>query len=737
MTDMCGTLRTLLVAILFQLIATGTPVKASGPQHSAEPRAASATIVALHPVNRCVPLEALGAGVDGHERGECMRMLSDKNVAAMLSSGLGALTYRLRTELAGEVWHWNPRGTWSDAVHQCGYWTSDDATAGPITVSYGYRLPRRGNTIDQANDNNYSRIDDGDKESFWKSNPYLDSTFTGEPEEAHPQWVIIDLGRKRPIDTVRIDWGAPFARQYRVEHWEGSDPMHLHIDCRDNWQLFPRGTINSGSGGSESLRLSDRPISTRFVRIVMNRSSRSTPRPSDDVRDRVGFAIREISAGRTDEEGRFHDEMRHAPDRNEQTIICVSSTDPWHRAADLDERIEQPGLDFVLNSKLTNHLPVLVPTGVLYDTPGNAVAEIRYLLRRGYPLEGVELGEEPDGQWVSPEDYAALYAELASRLGALSPRPKLGGPSLQSFQSHLLTWSDASGNRSWMNRFLASIRARHCPFEFFSFEYYPFDDVCSEPAEQQLSEVPGRLAEMMNNLRADGVPVGIPWFMTEYGYSVFAGRREVDMEGALFNADAVGSFLTLGGRKAYLYGYEPNYLLDELKCSSWGNLMMLQLGAGHSEQLNRLAAYHGARLVTGEWMQAAGGPDEIYPVRVEEKNGPSAPASLSVYALHRPDKQWALLAINKDPRRSVRLNVRFEVSKSGSPTTFAGKIDVFQFSRRQYEWHDDGENGHPTRSLPPAHWLQAAAAVYDLPPYSLTILRGRLSSERRSDADRN
>src|SRR5213082_1878641 len=117
-----------------------------------KPFSLSAIVMANHPVNQCVPTKALGAGVDGHERDECARMFTDKNIAEMRSAGFGPLTYRLRTELAGEVWHWNPRGTWSNPANQCGYWISDDSLAEPINLSYGYRLPRRGNTIDQAND---------------------------------------------------------------------------------------------------------------------------------------------------------------------------------------------------------------------------------------------------------------------------------------------------------------------------------------------------------------------------------------------------------------------------------------------------------------------------------------------------------------------------------------------------------------------------------------------------------
>ena len=710
--------------VLASLSIAATGLLVSGPQLEAgageKPFAVSAVICADHPVNQCTPTQALGAGVDGHEQGECDRVFTDRNIAEMRSAGFGPLTYRLRTELAGEVWHWNSRGTWSDPVRQRGYWTSDDTLGEPINLSYGYRLPRRGNTIDQANDDGYSRIADGDDKSFWKSNPYLDSHFSGEPDGAHPQWVVIDLGATKPVNSIRIHWGTPYAQQYRVEYWSGEDPIHLHADRKDEWRLFPNGALNGRSGGDEFVRLCAKPLPVRFVRVVMSSSSQMSAEPSNDIRDRLGFAIREIELGSTKSREDFHDYIRHAADRHTQSVIYVSSTDPWHRSQDIDYKTEQPGLDFILRSALTNGLPVLVPVGVLYDTPENATAEISYLLKREYLLEGIELGEEPDGQWATPEDYATLYSGVARQLAALNSHLKLGGPSLQNFDDQLLTWPDASGNRSWMNRFLKSIRSAGGPFDFFSFEFYPFDNICADAAPQ-LAQIPKRLGEMMASLRTDGVPKAIPWLMTEYGYSVFAGRHEVDIEGALFDADTVGTFLTLGGSKPYLYGYEPNYLQDELKCS-WGNLMILQFNS-NGDQLNRLSGYYAGQLINREWMQPINETHELFRVTLRQAK-PTTLSPVSVYAVRRPDKLWSLLAVNKDPKQTAQLNAVFLNEQRRA--SFAGEIDVIQFSKDQYLWHNDGPNGHPIRSLPPAHFTRNAAASYELPPYSLTVLRGKL-----------
>ena len=76
-------------------------------------------------------------------------------------------------------------------------------------------------------------------------------------------------------------------------------------------------------------------------------------------------------------------------------------------------------------------------------------------------------------------------------------------------------------------------------FGFFSFEWYPFDDLCEEKPPQQLVRHPALIAETLQRLEQDGVPKDIPWIITEYGYSSFAGQAEVELPAALLNAEIV------------------------------------------------------------------------------------------------------------------------------------------------------------------------------------------------------
>ncbi len=124
----------------------------------------------------------------------------------LLGAGWGTVSERNNSELQIEAWHWNPRGTWSNAAKKEGYFVgSAEPTAEKIKDSWVYPLPHRGATLGDGN--GWSRMTDGDPKSYWKSNPYLTKAFTGEDDSLHPQWVMIDLRAKVNINAIRIALG--------------------------------------------------------------------------------------------------------------------------------------------------------------------------------------------------------------------------------------------------------------------------------------------------------------------------------------------------------------------------------------------------------------------------------------------------------------------------------------------------------------------------------------------------
>ncbi|BDI29986.1 hypothetical protein CCAX7_20370 [Capsulimonas corticalis] len=696
----------LLCALLPALSAAGAPQMVT-------------VTVAAKPSNTVAPRAAFGAALDGYEKGDVAKIYTPANIKAINTAGFGEISYRLRTELGVEAWHWNPQGTWS-AGHS-GYWTSDSKAGPPIGVCNGYRLPRRGSTYDQANKDGYSRIDDGDETTFWKSNPYLARPYASED---HPQWLVVILDRARPVDSLRILWGALYPRRYQVEYWD--DPDNPDASGIDNtyshsgvWRSFPKGVVTGAAGGDVRLMLAGHPISCRFVRIRMEDSAGGSG-VAGDPRDRLGFSVRELSVGCANRDGKFQDWVRHARDSARQTVIYASSTDPWHRGVDRDQNVEQPGFDTIYRSGLTRGLPVMVPVGLAYDTPENSVAEIRWLRARGYKISRVEMGEEPDGQYMTPEDYGALYVQWAAALHREDPSLILGGPCFQTVSEEVPAWPDAGApSRSWTRRFLTYLRAHGAARElgFFSVECYPYDAMCVPPAPQ-LAALPKLLSDAMERWRRAGIPTDIPWFITEYGYSAYAGQPEVDLPGALLNAELVAYFVTHGGAGAYFYGCEPNTLIKELdQCNTWGNLSLFQSDDDRHIQ-SPFAAYYGAKLLTQEWSQPGAKSLELYPA-ICTVAGSRAPSPVTAYAARRPDGRWSLLLLNKDPKRSYRVQVGFQSSQR-----LSGPVTLLQYGPSQYRWHPADDHGYASPNRPPLRTIISANTGVTLPPYSLTVERG-------------
>ena len=696
-----------------------------------------------HQTNRFIPKQTLGAGIDRIPVAAIDKDFVPASLEKVFSAGWQPVTYRQNTELFVQAWHWNPKGTWSDATGK-GYFTGSTTPTETIRYSYGYDLPHRGVTRNDGTGNfGFSRLTDGDPNTYWKSNPYLSRRFTGESDLRHPQWVIVDLSQYQLVDTLRIAWADPFATEFLVQYWTGDDPIRL--PARGIWETFPYGAIHQGKGGSQTLRLARAPMSVRYLRIWMTASSGTCDsHGSADPRNCLGYAIRELYLGTVTEDGAFHDVIRHTPDQEQTTTYC-SSVDPWHEEKDLGSTKQaQVGFDLFFSSGVTRGLPAVVPVAVLYDTPENAAAEIAYLKQRGYPISYVELGEEGDGQYTLPEDYGALYLETAAALHRIDPSLKLGGPSFTGENRDIETWPDENGKVSWTGRFLDYLKAhnRISDLAFFSFEHYPYDP-CRIPWGSLYDE-PELVSHIMEVWREDGLPEGVPMLITESNLSSAASETDMDIFAGIWLADYVGAFLNSGGKGLYYFHYLP--LQMEHGCNdSPGTFGMFTVDADYQIQ-QYLPQYFAAQLINLEWIQPGDQEHRVFPAKSDIFDGANH-ALLTAYALERPDGNWSLMIVNRDQFTAHKVNISFDDQATHQRSTFQGSVTVAVFGRDQYQWHpastvfmahsaQSGENpvfvntkGYADPDGPALHMTKDASATtsYDIPAASIVVLRGKLT----------
>jgi hypothetical protein len=699
-----------------------------------------------HASNRFVPRRTLGAGVDRIPVEAIDKDLVQPNLDKALAAGWQTITYRQNTELAVEAWHWNPRGAWSDPAGR-GYFTGSSEPGDPIRYSYGYALPHRGFTRNDGTGNaGYSRLTDGDANSYWKSNPYLTQSFTGERDALHPQWIVLDLAQTQQVDSIRIDWAAPYAARYSVQYWTGDDPVHL--PTRGVWETFPHGSVEKGGGASETIRLANTPEPIRYVRILMTESSNACDAGASlatksDSRNCVGYAIRELYLGTTTADGKFHDIIRHTPDQ-EQTATYCSSVDPWHEPSDLGSTKQaQVGFDLFFTSGVTRGLPAMVPIALLYDTPDNAAAEVAYLKQRRYPISYVEMGEEADGQYMLPEDYGALYLQWATALHRVDPALKLGGPSFQGVNRDIEVWPDANGKVSWLGRFLDYLRqhGRMNDLAFFSFEHYPYDP-CRIPWGSLYDE-PQLVSTIMQIWHEDGVPANVPMFITESNLSSSASETYMDIFSGLWLADYIGSFLHAGGNGVYFFHDLP--LQMEHGCNdSPGTFGTLTVDANYQVQ-QPLAQFFASQLINLEWVQPDGEEHESFAAKSDVDDG-GGHVLVTAYALHRPDGQWSLMMVNRDQQNAHRVHISFQGEGDPSARWFSGKVDIATFGKDQYQWHPADTQfvahaehagefsvvantkgiAEPDGPIVHTHPIVGQDTGYDLPSASIVVIRGNV-----------
>jgi hypothetical protein len=673
-----------------------------------------------HAINSFDPDSALGSSIDVLSRTEINQVYTPHIIQEALSAGWGPITYRNNTELRMAAWHWTENGVWSDAAHRSGYFTGSPELKEPTRYILAYALPHRGFATSG------DRPIQGPNLTYWKSNPYLTSKFTGESDTQHPQWVIVDLKAERPLSALRIQWASPYAVTYQVEYWSGTNPLDFDGGPKGEWRVFPAGVVKKAQGGTVTLKLTDRPVATRYLRILMTESSNTCDEHgSEDIRNCVGYAIQQIAPGTLDAGGAL---IEVAKDSGEgRTTYCVSSIDPWHSGEDVNDSgaYQHSGFDVFFGSGLTNNLPAMIPVTMLYGTPDDAAAQIAYIEKRGYPIGYIELGEEPDGKHAMPEDYGALYLQWATAIHKIDPKLKLGGPIFEGVNEDIRVWPDAQGRTSWMGRFVDYLKAhnRLSDLAFVSFEHYPFEP-CTITWKTLYSE-PQLMKHILQVWRDDGVPKDVPLMVTENHLAASLTGPMTTIFAALWLADNVGSFFEGGGAAFYHSPIQPQGVEPScLGWASWSNFVSDE----HYNIKGYTSPYYAAHMINLEWVQHRSGLHSMFPSSTDVKDN-EGNVLVTSYAVRRPDGRWSLMLVNRDETNPHTVRVVLEDSKNKRTESFTGPVAFVTFGSEQYVWINDGANSHADPDNPPVATTISTSpqTTFTLPKASITVLRGRVA----------
>jgi hypothetical protein len=689
-----------------------------------------------HVLNTINPDTATGAWMDDLSKTQVDNLSKPETIQGIKNLGWGSITMRNNSELRLAAWHWNENGTWSDPATKSGYYAGSADLGEPIHYGYSYSLPHR------------DFMTSGDSplvagfQSYWKSSPYLTSHFTGESDALHPQWVVIDMGIARAVNAIHIQWVNPYAVVYVVQYWIGdNNAMDWDMGPNGVWKPFPSGAVTNGSGGDVHLKISDAPVAARFVRVLMSKSSGTcdTHGPQD-IRNCVGYALQTLSAGTIDAAGNYSvvypaDGVEPGPgapavrrggggdgadggvfpgsSADTAGSFFGSSIDPWHQADNLitGGNDQYNGMDNFFTSGLTMGHPALVACAAIYDTPEDCANEVSYIHKRGYPVVGIEIGEECDGKHMMPEDYGAIFSQWADAIHKLTPGARLGGPVFEGVDKDITLWADDQGRTSWMERFVDYLKTHgHLKdLSFISFEHYPFMiNGFSPPNDwETLYLEPGIMKHVLHMWREDGVPEEVPLIISESGITAGgSGHGYLGVTGhAIWECDAFGTFFEQGGTAFYRPAINDG-------AGGRGNLSASGgADGGGAYGTPAYTPYSSAHLINFEWLQHGAGANKIFPASADLKDAAGRTVVTS-YAVKRPDGNWSLMLINHDLNAAHPVHIVIGDARHVSHS-FVGSVALVQYC------NTPADDKNITIAATPD-------GMYTLPAGSITVVRGKL-----------
>ena len=145
-----------------------------------------------------------------------------------------------------------------------------------------------------------------------------------------------------------------------------------------------------------------------------------------------------------------------------------------------------------------------------------------------------------------------------------------------------------------------------------------------------------------------------------------------DLFAGLWLADSVGAFLSDAGPGAAYYHspIQPEPLRPGCQAwSTYGNFV-----ADEKLEIKQYTAqYFAGQLLNLDWVKHGAGMHELYPAKADLEDDVKHEL-ITAYAVKRPDGEWSLLIVNKDPTNPHEVKIAFEADGQQTGMHFAGQV---------------------------------------------------------------
>jgi hypothetical protein len=138
--------------------------------------------------------------------------------------------------------------------------------------------------------------------------------------------------------------------------------------------------------------------------------------------------------------------------------------------------------------------------------------------------------------------------------------------------------------------------------------------------------------------------------------------------------------------------------------------------------------YFASRIINLEWLQKGAGEHTMFPASADVRDA-AGNALVTAYAVRRPDGDWSLLLVNRDPSNPHAVRIVFD--GAGRSAGLASPVRFVSFGSDEYAWRSDGADSGPD---PDGPWVERVLRgergeridIVTLPKASVSVVRGRL-----------